>query len=207
MDSFFSHFSNKSVLALFIAFIVFLVLYWTVLLVLRKLGKDPKYMLPKDVMKKLALPIFFIFVSIVIRMESLRTVLGLGNEAYLFKKASTLFFIFSMTWFILVVLKVIKRIVINNYNINEVNNIRARKVYTQFNILERIIIFIVIIFAIGLALMTFDEIREIGISVFASAGVAGIIIGFSAQKLIGTILAGIQIAIAQPIKIDDVVIV
>jgi len=55
--------------------------------------------------------------------------------------------------------------------------------------------------------MTFDEIREIGVSVFASAGVAGIIIGFSAQKLIGTVLAGIQIAIAQPIKLDDVVIV
>ncbi|CAN0603055.1 unnamed protein product [Ectocarpus sp. 12 AP-2014] len=65
----------------------------------------------------------------------------------------------------------------------------------------------VVILALGLALMTFDEIREIGISVFASAGVAGIIIGFSAQKLISTILAGIQIAIAQPIKLDDVVIV
>jgi hypothetical protein len=73
--------------------------------------------------------------------------------------------------------------------------------------LERIVIFVVVILAIGLALMTFDEIREIGISVFASAGVAGIIIGFSAQKLISTILAGIQIAIAQPIKLDDVVIV
>lgn len=207
MDSFFSHFSNKSVLALFIAFMAFLALYWTALVVLRKLGKDPKYMLPKGVMKKLALPIFMIFVAIVIRMESLRTLLGLESEEFLFKKASTLFFIFAMTWLVLVILKVIKRIVVNNYNINESNNLRARKVYTQFNILERIVIFIVVIFAIGLALMTFDDIREIGISVFASAGVAGIIIGFSAQKLIGTILAGIQIAIAQPIKIDDVVIV
>lgn len=129
------------------------------------------------------------------------------NEAYLFKKSSTLLFIFSMTWLILVVLKVIKRIVINQYNVNEADNLKARKIYTQFNILERIVIFIVVILAIGLALMTFDEIREIGISVFASAGVAGIIIGFSAQKLIGTVLAGIQIAIAQPIKLDDVVIV
>ena len=207
MDNFFSHFSNKSVLALFIAFLLFLGLYWMVLVVLRKLGKDPKYMLPTGVMKNLALPIFLIFISIVMRMKSLREVLGLGNEEYLFLKASTLFFIFSMTWFVLVVIKVIKGIVINNYNINEPNNLRARKVYTQFNILERIIIFMVILFAIGLALMTFDEIKEIGISIFASAGVAGIIIGFSAQKLIGTILAGIQIAIAQPIKIDDVVIV
>lgn len=207
MDSFFNHFSNKSLLALLIAFIAFLILYWIVLLALRKLGKDPKYLLPKGVMKKLALPIFMIFVSIVIRMGSLRLLLGLESEAFLFKKVSTLFFIFSMTWLIVVILKVIKRIVINNYDVNKLNNLRARKIYTQFNILERIVIFMVVIFAMGLALMTFDEIREIGISVFASAGVAGIIIGFSAQKLISTILAGIQIAIAQPIKLDDVVIV
>lgn len=115
--------------------------------------------------------------------------------------------IFGMTWLVLRILKVVKEIVINNYDVHQTDNLRARKIYTQFNILERIAIFLVVIVAMGLALMTFEEIREIGISVFASAGVAGIIIGFSAQKLIGTILAGIQIAIAQPIKLDDVVIV
>lgn len=118
MDSFFDHFSNKSLLALFVAFIGFLGLYWSVLLVLRKLGKDPKYLVPKGVMKKLAFPIFMIFVSIIIRMKSLRTLLGLENEAYLFKKASTVFIIFSITWLIVVILKVIKRIVINNYRVN-----------------------------------------------------------------------------------------
>src|SRR6056297_29654 len=207
MDTFFNHFSNKSVITLLIAFISFLMLYWAVLLVLRKLGKDPKYLLPKGVMKKLAFPIFAIFASIILRIESLRNLIGMESEEYLFKKASTLLFIFSMTWLILVVLKVVKKIVVQQYNVNETDNLKARKIYTQFNILERIVIFIVIILAIGLALMTFDEIREIGVSVFASAGVAGIIIGFSAQKLIGTVLAGIQIAIAQPIKLDDVVIV
>ena len=194
-------------MTLFIAFICFLLVYWIVLLVLRKLGKDPKYLLPKGVMKKLAFPIFAIFASIILRIESLRNLIGMENEEYLFKKSSTLLFIFSMSWLILVVLKVVKKIVVQQYNVNETDNLKARKIYTQFNILERIVIFIVVILAVGLALMTFDEIREIGVSVFASAGVAGIIIGFSAQKLIGTVLAGIQIAIAQPIKLDDVVIV
>lgn len=54
--------------------------------------------------------------------------------------------------------------------------------------------------------MLFDDVKRIGISLFASAGVAGIIIGFSAQRIIGTVIAGIQIAITQPIRIDDVVI-
>jgi len=56
-------------------------------------------------------------------------------------------------------------------------------------------------------LMTFDKVRYLGTSLLASAGVAGIILGFAAQRSIGTLLAGIQIAITQPIRLDDVVIV
>ena len=55
--------------------------------------------------------------------------------------------------------------------------------------------------------MTFSEIRKIGVSIIASAGVTGIILGFAAQKIIGGVLAGIQIAITQPIRLDDVVVV
>ncbi|MBQ4913539.1 mechanosensitive ion channel [Maribacter sp. MMG018] len=207
MDTIFQDIPNESIIYLSLSLAVFLILYWVVLFTLRKLGRNPKYLLPKGVMKKIALPIFLIFLSIIIRMASLRQLLGLEDEAYWFKKTSTLLFIFAMTWLIIGILKIVKQLVIHNYDVHTTNNLKARKIYTQFNILERIVIFIVVILAVGLALMSFEEIREIGVSIFASAGVAGIIIGFSAQKLIGTVLAGIQIAIAQPIKIDDVVIV
>jgi small-conductance mechanosensitive channel len=55
--------------------------------------------------------------------------------------------------------------------------------------------------------MTFEKIRQFGISIMASAGVIGIIVGFAAQRSIATLFAGIQIAITQPIRLDDVVIV
>ena len=55
--------------------------------------------------------------------------------------------------------------------------------------------------------MTFEKVRQIGVSILASAGIAGIIIGFAAQRSLATLIAGIQIAITQPIRIDDVVIV
>jgi len=126
---------------------------------------------------------------------------------YWFGKSSTLLFIFAFTWLIISVIKIIKHQITGKYDIGASDNLKARKVTTQFNILERIVIFIIVVLAMGIALMSFESIREIGVSIFASAGVAGIIIGLSAQKMIGTILAGIQIAIAQPIKIDDVVIV
>jgi small-conductance mechanosensitive channel len=96
---------------------------------------------------------------------------------------------------------------LKKYDVNTSDNLKARKIYTQFNILENIIIFIIVILAIGIALMSFESIRAVGISVLTSAGIAGIIIGFSAQKAIGTLLAGIQIAFTQPIRLQDAVIV
>jgi small-conductance mechanosensitive channel len=115
--------------------------------------------------------------------------------------------IFCITWLVIKSINLSREIILRRYDISEKDNLKARKVFTQFRILERIIIFIVILIAIAIALMTFDGIKRIGVSLFASAGVAGIVIGFAAQKLIGSILAGFQIALTQPIRIDDVVIV
>lgn len=184
-----------------------LIAYGIISYFFRKYGKDPKYLLPEGAFKRISWPIVFIFGSLLIRSAPLRTLMHLEEYDYWFKKASTLLFIFSVTWLLLNLLKIVKRVIISNYDVNSENNLKARKVYTQFNILERIFMFVIILLAVGAALMSFESIRELGVSIFASAGVAGIIIGFSAQKMIGTILAGIQIAIAQPIKIDDVVIV
>jgi len=59
----------------------------------------------------------------------------------------------------------------------------------------------------GVMLMTFPQVRDLGASVLASAGLAGIVVGFAARPVLQNIIAGVQIAIAQPIRIDDVVIV
>lgn len=206
INDFFSQYDN-SILYFSGAFIALLLVYIVLFQILKRFGKNPKYLIPLDAVKKVSFPIFLIFLSILIRMESLRTIIGLSEHKYWFRKSSTLLFIFAFTWLLLNCIKIVKHHIMGKYDVDTEDNLQARKVTTQFNILERIIIFIVIIIAVAVALMSFDEIREIGLSVFASAGVAGIIIGFSAQKMIGTILAGIQIAIAQPIKIDDVVIV
>ncbi|WP_445386270.1 mechanosensitive ion channel family protein [Robiginitalea sp. IMCC44478] len=199
--------SQQSLFVLIFTLLALVVLYLIAARLLRHYGKNPKYLLPSGTVKKVAWPLFLIMTSLLIRLQSLRTILGLEDYAYFFRKSSTLLFIFAFTWLIIRVLRLVKRLIIERYDIEETNNLKARKVYTQFTILERIIIFIVVVLAMGLALMSFEEIREIGVSVFASAGVAGIIIGFSAQKLIATILAGVQIALTQPIRMDDVVIV
>ncbi len=122
-------------------------------------------------------------------------------------KLLSIVLIISFTWMVIKMLRLIKLGVLGNFDIKKEDNLKSRRVYTQYNILENILIFVVIIVAIGFSLMLFDDVKKLGISLFASAGISTIIIGFAAQKFIGTVLAGIQIAITQPIAIDDVVIV
>ncbi|MGJ8715747.1 MAG: mechanosensitive ion channel family protein [Maribacter stanieri] len=207
MNTFFDTVPRSELYLFLVSLIAILFAYWLISYFLRKFGRDPKYLLPEGTFRKLSWPIFFVFISILIRSEALRTILNLNEHQYFFKKTSTILFIFSVTWLMLNLLKIIKKVIVSNYDVHVENNLKARKIYTQFNILERIFMFVIVLLAIGAVLMSFESIRELGVSIFASAGVAGIIIGFSAQKMIGTVLAGIQIAIAQPIKIDDVVIV
>ena len=113
----------------------------------------------------------------------------------------------SFSWLIIILIRRIKSNILKRYDISEEDNLLSRKLHTQINILEKAVVFIIILTAIGLILLSFESIREIGIGIFASAGVAGIIIGLSAQKVVGTLLAGVQIAITQPFRIDDAVLV
>ncbi|WP_066630422.1 mechanosensitive ion channel family protein [Labilibacter marinus] len=113
----------------------------------------------------------------------------------------------SFSWLIIILLKKLKHYTLRRYDITKEDNLLSRKLHTQINILEKVTIVIIILIAIGLILLSFENIRKIGIGIFASAGLAGIIIGLSAQKVVGALLAGIQIAIAQPFRIDDAVVV
>ena len=87
------------------------------------------------------------------------------------------------------------------------DNLSARKIYTQISVIRKIIVSAIVILATGSILMLFDSVRQFGTSILASAGIAGVVIGFAAQKTLGNVLAGIQIALTQPLLIDDIVVV
>ncbi|MGM0622196.1 MAG: mechanosensitive ion channel family protein, partial [Bacteroidota bacterium] len=124
-----------------------------------------------------------------------------------FGRTGSILLIISLSWAAIAFIRIVKQIFLEKYDVSKENNLRSRKFQTQFNILERILVFLIVLISIGLILMLFDEVKRIGISLFASAGVAGVIIGLAAQRVIGAVLAGIQIAITQPIRLDDVVII
>ncbi|MCP3390426.1 mechanosensitive ion channel family protein [Bradyrhizobium sp. CCGB12] len=86
-------------------------------------------------------------------------------------------------------------------------NFVARKHVTQVRVFKRVTDIIIVIITVSTALMTFDSVRQYGVSLFASAGAAGIIVGLAARPLLSNLIAGLQIAITQPIRIEDAVII
>jgi len=113
--------------------------------------------------------------------------------------------ILMLAWLTVRSVTVFRIILLSRVKIDIADEIAARRIRTQIRILERIIAVIVWTIAISAAIMTFPRIQQLGISILASAGIAGIVIGFAAQKSLENLLAGIQIAFTQPVRIGDTV--
>jgi small-conductance mechanosensitive channel len=100
-----------------------------------------------------------------------------------------------------------EKVMLAKFDITAADNLQARKIYTQIHVISKVVYAIISLFTVASILMLFNEVRSLGTSILASAGVVGIIIGFAAQKTMSNLFAGIQIAMTQPIRLDDVVIV
>jgi small-conductance mechanosensitive channel len=113
----------------------------------------------------------------------------------------------AIGWLVIKVVYILEEIILSQFRVDTADNLQARRIHTQIQILKKVVIVVVGLLTLAAILMTFEKVRYLGTSILASAGIAGLIVGFAAQRSIATLLAGIQIAITQPIRIDDVVIV
>jgi small-conductance mechanosensitive channel len=96
---------------------------------------------------------------------------------------------------------------LRQFRVDVEDNLLARKHLTQVKILRRACAVVVWLVTVGLALMTIPGVRQWGVSLLAAGGAASLIVGLALQPLLTNLIAGIQIAITQPIRIDDAVIV
>jgi small-conductance mechanosensitive channel len=122
-------------------------------------------------------------------------------------KLLIIFLIIMLAWLGLRIIDVASDIIRSNYRMDVDDNLDERKLLTQLQYIRRVSEVVLFVIALALILLQFEGVRKIGTGILTSAGVAGIIIGFAAQKSIANLLAGFQIAFTQPIRIDDVVIV
>jgi small-conductance mechanosensitive channel len=116
-------------------------------------------------------------------------------------------FVVLLGWIALIAVDLATTFYLLRFRLDTSDNLLARKHVTQVRILKRVASTVVVLFTVAAALMTFESVRQYGVSLFASAGAAGLILGLAAKPLFSNLIAGVQLAVTQPIRIDDAVIV
>ena len=97
--------------------------------------------------------------------------------------------------------------ILRDHPMEVADNLAARRIQTQTRVLSRVLMGAIILVGASMVLLTFPMVRQIGTALLASAGIIGLVAGIAAKPVFGNLIAGLQIALTQPIRLDDVVIV
>lgn len=123
------------------------------------------------------------------------------------RRVSALAMIIALTRLAIRMVAAASDAMVSQHPVSAADNYEARRIQTQSKVLGRTLIFIVGIVGFSVALMTFPAARSVGTSLLASAGIAGLAVGLAAKSVLGNLMAGVQLAITQPLRIDDVLII
>jgi small-conductance mechanosensitive channel len=115
--------------------------------------------------------------------------------------------IISAAWAVILMTEVLADVLASRYRVDVADNLSARRIQTQVMVLRRITTVVVVIVAAAAMLLSIPAVRSIGASLLASAGLAGLVAGVAMKSTLGNLIAGIQIGLTQPIRLDDAVIV
>jgi hypothetical protein len=127
-------------------------------------------------------------------MSALEHITGLGLIA-------------AVAWLVTLLIDVTSDVLTGRYRIDTADNLVARRIQTQFQMLRRIVFVLVAIVTLAIMLMTFPAIKHIGVSLLASAGLATLVVGMAMKGALSNIIAGVQIAFTQPFRLEDAVVV
>jgi small-conductance mechanosensitive channel len=113
----------------------------------------------------------------------------------------------AIGWLVILFSSIVFDLMSARYRLDVEDNLAARRTHTQIQMLHRIVVVLVSIVTLSVMLMTFPAIKHIGISLLASAGLAGLVIGTAMKSTLSNLIAGVQIAFTQPIRLEDAVVV
>ncbi|HTU03837.1 MAG TPA: mechanosensitive ion channel domain-containing protein [Candidatus Sulfotelmatobacter sp.] len=125
----------------------------------------------------------------------------------LIHRALGLGLIAAFAWLAVAFTELLDDLITARYSAEGLNTQRARRIRTQVRVLRRIASVLIIVIALAGMLMTFPSIRNVGTSLFASAGLAGLVVGFAARPALSNLIAGVQIALTEPMRLEDFVVV
>ncbi|MFW6088354.1 MAG: mechanosensitive ion channel family protein [Gemmatimonadota bacterium] len=119
----------------------------------------------------------------------------------------TIALILAVTWTVIATVRAVAEWLRSQHDVTVADNLRARRVHTQVDVLATALVIVIAMVGGAIALMQFPQVRELGASLLASAGIAGIVVGFAARPVLSNLIAGVQLAFTEPIRLDDVVVV
>jgi len=181
-------------------------IYYLLIKVLGSFSKKSKGILFKSLIKNLKAPLMVLLPLLALNLTQGYIHLPpnmLDAIGHILSIALTI----TIAWLIAKFTFVIEDLILKSYKIDVKDNLKARKIYTQLQFFKKAVVIVICVIVLAVILMSFEKVRQLGTAILASAGILGIIIGFAAQRSLSTLLAGLQIAITQPFRIDDVVIV
>lgn len=116
-------------------------------------------------------------------------------------------FIVLVGWAVMAAVDIGSALYMRRFRTDLADNLHARKLLTQTRILRRLANVVVLVITTAMVLMTIPGVKQLGVSLLAAGGAAGIIVGLALQPVLSNLLAGIQIAFTQPIRLDDAVVI
>jgi len=191
-----------------VAIVIGLIVKYMLSLLLKKKPKSdrPSFSVTRSVLSRLGKPfsyflplLAFNFLMPVMRMRS--------NIFPAINKVVEILLAISFANVLIGVIKVFEDYIYHHFDIQKADNLKERKIRTQLQFIRQIAISLIIILTVCVILLSFNNLRKLGTGLLTGVGVSGIIIGFAAQKSLGNLLAGFQLAFTQPLRIDDVLVV
>jgi small-conductance mechanosensitive channel len=113
----------------------------------------------------------------------------------------------SIGWGFASLARFITELIDSQYTEDSFEDIAVRRIHTQAQVIERIVVVLIAVVTFAAMLMTFPSVRQLGTSMLASAGLAGLVAGIAARSTLSSLIAGLQVAVTQPIRIGDSVVV
>jgi small-conductance mechanosensitive channel len=182
-----------------------LVLQFILVVVLRSLGRRLESVALVSLVRRCARPVSLLLPVLLMNLAA--PLAFAGKILVGVRQSLTVLLILSGAWLLIRLTTVFQDVISDRLRIDVADNLEARRLQTQFRILRQVMIFVIGVLALSAILMNFEPLRRLGTTLLASAGIAGIVVGFAAQRTLANLIAGFQIALTQPIRIDDVVIV
>jgi small-conductance mechanosensitive channel len=150
----------------------------------------------------------FVVLFVVIAMNFACHFLDFRDKTeFVLRKGLYIGFIIAMAILLVEVTSFIRELIYEKNRMNKLNAISRRKIKTQIDFIQKVGSGFIVFLAVCLILMSFNRVKEVGTSIIASAGVITIIAGLAAQRSLANLMAGLQIAFTQPVRIDDAVVV